>query len=450
VLGVRNNAWVNKKIDTCFFVPLLTLFYERNEKMLKILKSEFSKNIITLLSGTVIAQAIPIAVMPILSRIYAPEDFGILAVFVSFTSVIGAIANARYEMAIVLPKEERDALALVLLGASIAFVFSVVFLAVVVVWGDFIAQLTKTPAIAPWLYFIPFSIFFIGLFNVLNYYNTRTKHFKIIARANVFKTLGLSVVNIFVGLLKQGPLGLILGQVFSFFFGNYRLSKTVLEQKETIKSLQIEDLKRVAKRYRNFPQLSMPSIFANVLSVNLTNLFTTTLFDIRTLGFYSMANRILGIPTVFIGQAFGQVYMQEASSSRQKTGEAYKIFKSTLIKLVLISLPVFVLLYFFSEELFVLFLGEKWRVAGVYARVLVPLFWMRFITAPLSLTNIVFEKQKIALFWQLGLLLLTLIIFLVVYYEHYSFFSFMYLYVIVLALYYVFLLVIVNNVAKGK
>jgi O-antigen/teichoic acid export membrane protein len=109
-----------------------------------------------------------------------------------------------------------------------------------------------------------------------------------------------------------------------------------------------------------------------------------------------------------------------------------------------------VLLYFFSEELFVLFLGEKWRVAGVYARVLVPLFWMRFITAPLSLTNIVFEKQKIALFWQLGLLLLTLIIFLVVYYEHYSFFSFMYLYVIVLALYYVFLLVIVNNVAKGK
>jgi len=48
------------------------------------LKSEFAKNVLTLMTGTTIAQAIPIAISPILTRIYTPEDFGVFALNILF------------------------------------------------------------------------------------------------------------------------------------------------------------------------------------------------------------------------------------------------------------------------------------------------------------------------------------------------------------------------------
>ena len=69
-------------------------------------KSEFNRNILTLMTGTTIAQAIPIAISPILTRIYTPEDFGIFAIFLAITLIIGSIANGRYELAIMIPKKD--------------------------------------------------------------------------------------------------------------------------------------------------------------------------------------------------------------------------------------------------------------------------------------------------------------------------------------------------------
>ena len=87
-------------------------------------KSEFSKNVLTLMTGTTIAQAIPIAISPILTRIYTPEDFGVLALFVAITSIFGSIANGRYELAIMLPKKDENAINIFALGLIITFSMS--------------------------------------------------------------------------------------------------------------------------------------------------------------------------------------------------------------------------------------------------------------------------------------------------------------------------------------
>ena len=52
------------------------------------IKSEFAKNVITLISGTAIAQALSLIFSPIISRIYNPEDFGFFAIFMSVVSGI--------------------------------------------------------------------------------------------------------------------------------------------------------------------------------------------------------------------------------------------------------------------------------------------------------------------------------------------------------------------------
>ena len=74
-----------------------------------IVRSDFSKNVLTLISGTTIAQGITIAISPILSRIYSPSDFGIFAAFSSVIAMISLIIGGRYEVAILLPKKDEDA-----------------------------------------------------------------------------------------------------------------------------------------------------------------------------------------------------------------------------------------------------------------------------------------------------------------------------------------------------
>lgn len=59
----------------------------------------FGRNVVTLMTGTTVAQAIPIAISPILTRLYSPSDFGLLALFVSLTSICGSVAKGTVRIA---------------------------------------------------------------------------------------------------------------------------------------------------------------------------------------------------------------------------------------------------------------------------------------------------------------------------------------------------------------
>lgn len=130
------------------------------------------------MTGTAIAQAIPILISPILSRLYSPDDFAVLALFVSISTIIGIVATGRYEMAVMLPKEKRDALNIIALSGLIAVGVSLLTLLLVWLLHDQVVLFFKEPLIGPWLYMIPVVVLFTGLFRTLNYWSTRNKTFK--------------------------------------------------------------------------------------------------------------------------------------------------------------------------------------------------------------------------------------------------------------------------------
>src|SRR5699024_7827011 len=173
-------------------------------------------------------------------------------------------------------------------------------------------------------------------------------------------------------------------------------------------------------------------------------------YSVATLGFYSLAQRILGMPSQLIGNAIGQVYFQQASIEKQKTGKAVNIFKSTTKKLVVLSCTFFIPLYFILPLVFAIAFGEEWRIAGEYAQIILPIFIFRFVSAALSNTNNLFEKQGLALAWQIGLLMLSLGILFVGGFYHIEFTSFLKIYSVVISFYYLFLYFILKNVAEGR
>lgn len=412
-------------------------------------KSDFARNTITLMTGTTIAQAIPIVISPILTRIYTPKDFGLLAIFLALTIVLGSIANGRYELAIMLPEKDEDAINIAALGLLIASTFSLVLLIGVILFNEQIALLLDETSINIWLYFIPLVVWIMGVYNVLNYLNTRKKLYKNISKAAVYKSTVMVTTQLFIGMLKSGVSGLILGQILAQIAANIQLIKSSTRQ-FNISDVNFIKIKSMAIRYVKFPKFSMWAILANNLSTHLVNLFIPMLYSITTLGVYSLTQKILGLPSAVIGTSIGQVYFQQATAEKLQTGLSTKTFNATLKKLTIISILFFPVLYILAPFLFEIVFGIEWRIAGEYAQILIPLFAIRFIVAALTLTNSLFEKQAISLVWQIVLLVLSLATIAFSHYHNYSFIMFLEIHNIVISTHYIILLVLLYYVSKGK
>lgn len=414
------------------------------------LRSEFTRNVLTLMTGTTIAQAIPIAISPILTRIYTPEDFGVLALFVAVSMIFGSVANGRYELAIMLPDTHEDAFNVAALGVIIASVLSAVLFVVVTIFNRPIAEALGNNEIAIWLYLAPVSVFFIGLFNVLNYFNNRLKHYQDIAKATILKSLVLAAVQLSVGFLKGGAAGLVSGQVLSNTCANLKLLKNTINRVDARAVFSVGRIKKLAKRYQNFPLYSMWAVLSNSLSQHLTSILISAYFSVTTLGFYSLVQRVLGMPSILVGNSVGQVFFQEAARERRETGKAIKTFDSTVKKLTMLAVPSFGILFFTVEDLFSIVFGEKWRVAGKYAMILLPFFAVRFIAAPVSNINNVFEKQQLALVWQVLLFVISFGILLISKTFNLEVVEFLSIFSIALFIHYLVLLLIMYFVSRGK
>ena len=412
-------------------------------------RSAFSRNVVTLMTGTAIAQAIPIAISPILTRIYTPNDFGLLSLFISITAILGSIANGRYELAIMLPEKDDEAINIAALSLLIAATFSVILLIIILIFNQDFSNLLGDTKIGFWLYFVPFVVLMTGLFNVLNYLNTRKKLYKDIAKANIYKSVGMTSVQLGLGFAKLGATGLISGQIVAQIISNYRLAKNA-KKNYHIQAIKKSAITNLAKRYSDFPKFSMSAILANSLAYNLTNILISIYYNIATLGFYSLGQRLLGMPAALVGSSIGQVYFQEATIEKNKTGKAVNTFNKTSKKLFLLSIVFFTPLFFLLPIIFEIFFGKEWRVAGEYAQITLPFVAVQFIVATISNTNNIFEKQKIALAWQLGFMVLSFSIFAISNRFDYEFLTFIRIVSFVLFIYYSFLYLILQRVSQGR
>ncbi len=411
-------------------------------------KSDFTKNVLTLLTGTTVAQAIPIAISPILTRLYTPADFGVVALFMALVASFGSIANGRYELAIMLPKKDEDAINLFALSLIITTSISIVLFLIVLFLNDKIALWLGNKEIKFWLYFVPITVFFVGLYNSLDKYNTRQKNYKDIAKSKVIKSFVLATIQLSIGFIKQGATGLVSGQILAQMFANLKLLKNIIKNKTLLEKISVDSIKSQAKRYIKFPKYSLGGVIASSLSVHFVEILISSFFSIATLGFYALVQRILGLPSSLIGGSIGQVFFQEATQEKHRSGKAIEIYKKTFKKLLILGILFFGFLYFSVEDIFTFVFGQKWQIAGVYAQILTPLFFIRFIYVSLSMTYDVFESLKIELVWQvsyfLGLMALLYIS------KSGSFESFLYMFTIYGSIMYLISLYITYQLAKGK
>jgi O-antigen/teichoic acid export membrane protein len=357
--------------------------------------------------GNTLAQLIPIAIAPIIARLYTPEDFGVFALFVAIVTILSSVNTGRYELAIILGKKDEEAINLGALSFFVATLFSTLLLIFILFFNKQLLDLLNNQDIGFWLYFVPFVLLIIGFFKICNNLCLRKKLFADIAKATVYKTTSMSAVQLGFIFIKSGSTGLILGKIVSHVFANYQLAKKI-KQNYDLKKIRAIKMKRLAKRFINFLKYSWPASLTNNITLSLISIFSSIFFNSTILGFYYLAHSLLSIPSVLIGSAISNVFFKEAFDEKQRKGNVIVTFDKVFLKLALISLVIFSPLIFIAEDLFVIFFGEDWRIAGVYSKYLIPMFAVRFIVSSLLNVDTIMEKQNLNLYFNIVLLFTTL------------------------------------------
>ena len=363
-------------------------------------KSEFSRNVLTLMTGATIAQAIPIAISPILTRIYTPEDFGIFALYIAIASSVSVMATGRYEIAIMIPKKDDDAINVVVLSILIAFIVGFLSFLIVFVFNHQISSLLNNPEIGNWLYLVPLTVVLTGIYNSLNYWSNRKKQYKRLSLSSVVQSSTTATTNLGMGFSGFGTSGLILAGIIGQVFSTATLAKLSWNEDKFFYT-KITKLKLISlmKRYKDFPKINMPHAFLNIFSTNAVIFLISYFFQNAVTGYYALANRVLASPMGILTGSYGQVFLQkitELSRTENRENEI-SFFQNTVIKLLLFSFPVFFLFFLFSKDLFSFVFGENWVIAGYYAQILTPMLYLRFTGSIVSSVVIVYNQQKKAL-----------------------------------------------------
>lgn len=372
--------------------------------------SDFSKNILTLVSGSTIAQIIPFAVTPILTRIYSPDDFGLLALYLGIANIVANIATGRYELAILLPKKTSESKSVVVLSIVISFILSFVALLIVLFFNTRIAELLGNKLLASWLYFIPLSIFLNGLYQSFYYWLNRHQKYKQMIYSKVIRTASTSILAVILqvfsmGLLYAQLLGRFVSTLYLLIYSRKRVTINFIEENNELRS--------VASKYKEFPIYDIPTALISSSTQNVPNILFNSYFSSVIGGYYYLAQRIIGLPISLISRAFIDVFKQQATDEYAKTGNARRAFKRIFIIMLLLSVIPFTLFYIFCEDVFAFAFGKEWYIAGVYAKILIPMVFFRFLAGPLSFMFYIANKQVYNLIGQFINLALLIAAFLI-------------------------------------
>ncbi len=367
--------------------------------------SGFARNVFVLMTGTAAAQIIGIAVSPLLTRLYSPAEYGVYGVFISVASLLSTVSGGRYELAVVLPKEDGDSLSIVALTILVATFFCAILLAVSLGGSEMLAAQLKTPALASWLAAVPGFILLSISGVALRYWFNRRGLYRRMASNGVWRAAISAVLNIGFGLMAMGEAGLIyglmVGQACTVVMFAWHLWK---EDSRLLPQVTAARLRGNARTYSGFPKFSVLSGLVEALAGQLPTLVFAILFSSSTVGLFAFATRTVNMPLGIVSSAIGDVFRQEASAQYAETGECRRVFLRAARRLLALSLVPFVILFFFAPSLFGFIFGSQWTEAGHYVQLMALMCLVRFLVSPLSVMFYIAGKQSVDLVLQSCLL----------------------------------------------
>lgn len=363
-----------------------------------IIGKRFLRQVATLVGGAALAQLIPLLAAPVLTRLYTPEGFGVLVAFVAWLSNLSVVVTGRYELAIILPKEDSKAANLVVLALGCVLGLGLLSTVLGLVLAPYAAQWPATRDVAPWFPTLASAASLVGVVQVWTNWNNRFQRYHVTALARIVQSVCVVLVQLVLGFMGVGSAGLIWGQIVGQLSALLVLIKHDIGVRfRWLAQVNWSDVLGVARAHIVFPSVNAPAAFINALQETLAAILLIALSGSMTLGFYGLVMRILKLPAGLIGQAVAQVFYRDLAAARHAGVSLKPLVKKMIFSLFLLALPGFFLVAFLGAPLFSWIFGETWRKAGYLAQAAAPYILFHFIASPLAMVPLVIGYQRAAL-----------------------------------------------------
>ena len=364
--------------------------------------------------GTAGSQVITVAAVPILTRLYEPESFGVLATFVSIMALLNVVSSLRYELAIAVPEDDDEAIALVWLCFVLVAISTAITALGVALQGDQLVSWLDQPALKALLWLLPVGVLLTGVYQVLSYWAIRRKQFGLLAKTKFNQSISSFAINL--ALAPLGSIGLLLGQIagtssgiYQILTGRSRPSSAKLTAVSLLESRHhLANGTKVAKNYRSIAIYNSLAGAINGLYPLLYSFALSSTGNIEALGMLFIATRLVDAPSALVSKSAGDVFLSQVAPAKGPV-----LFKLCVdnIKLLTISsasllVPYVLILALFGDKIF----GIIWdpRIQ-IYLACLVPSAVLQVALGSTGLAFVTSDKNLNGLLAQIGMLLFRLI-----------------------------------------
>jgi O-antigen/teichoic acid export membrane protein len=356
--------------------------------------SNFARHVATVAGATAFSQAVGLAALPVLTRLYAPGEYGAAAVYGGIVGLIVVIAALRYEYSIPLPRTDRGA-------------FHAAIVAFIVLGGAALATALASPLLAFWwggkiglsrpvfAVLLVIGVLTASAYQITNYWAVRKSKFGAIARTRIQQGLAGPASQLVLGLAGFGALGLIVGQILGQCAGLGRLALGMIaDNRRPARTIRPRGLAWAARRYRRFPIYDSWAGLLNVAGAQAPVLLFAALFTPTLAGYYALAVRILSAPLTLVGNAVSQVLMPRFIEANRH-GEAGRLILKLFRVLAWLSFFPFTVAALISGRIIPLALGAQWAPAADVIAWTALWTACQFVTSPLSVAMAGAEAQKL-------------------------------------------------------
>lgn len=348
----------------------------------------FLRNVATLASGTAIAQVITMAFSPVITRLFGPEAYGLQGVFTSVGSILATVAAFTYPTAIVLPKSDDDAMALVRLSIYVGIAMSGLSVLVLSHFGPDLLALLNAGQIQHFIYLLPFFMMVSVINAVTSNWAIRRQAFTLTARVAIASNFLFGALKVGVGLVYPTAKSLIIANTLSGLIaaamtaiglsrGNCPAAKPKAKAPKATKTPW-----QLAKDHCDFALFRTPQNLLNVISHSLPVMMLSSYFGSEAVGHYAIASAVLAMPAGLIGQSVTQVFYPRITKAVNEGQDARALIVKATSGLAVVGAIPFVLVIVFGPDLFAFAFGADWERAGIYAQWLSLWLFFQYINKP--------------------------------------------------------------------
>jgi O-antigen/teichoic acid export membrane protein len=372
-------------------------------------RTGFWASVATLAAGTVVAQAVPVLVSPILTRLYTPHDFGILALFASTLAIITTVAGLRFEFAAVLAAKKRDAVNL--LATALLLVTLAAILTGVAGGLRLFQYVPGLIPLQPYWAVLAIAILLTGAFLCLEHWAVRVKAYRSVAAARIRQGFAGALCQCLLFKVGIPGTGLLIGYTVGQALGSTSLAKkTGVTSREMVSQMKPSIMAHQAVRHWQFPALVTPSALINALGSQAPTILLAAYYGVSVAGWYALGQRIIGLPIFFIGRAVSQAFLGEGSTlAQERPAEFLRLFVRTAQQLAMMGLVMLVVIAVAAPFLIRIIFGSPWIQSGYYLQSMAPAFYAGFVNSPLSQTLNMVKRPGISFILDCVRLLFTVL-----------------------------------------